>query len=33
MSRIGNKHINVQDGVEVTINGHHISVKGLKGII
>ena len=33
MSRIGNKPINVPDGVEVTINGNHITVKGPKGTL
>ena len=33
MSRIGNKPINVPDGVEVTIDGHHITVKGPKGTL
>ena len=31
MSRIGNKSITVPDGVEVTIDGNHITVKGPKG--
>ena len=31
MSRIGNKPITVPDGVEVTLNGNHITVKGPKG--
>ncbi len=33
MSRIGNKPINVPDGVEVTIDGKHITVKGPKGTL
>lgn len=33
MSRIGNKPITVPDGVEVKIDGKHISVKGPKGIL
>ena len=33
MSRIGNKPINVPAGVEVTIDGHHITVKGPKGTL
>ena len=33
MSRIGNKPINVPEGVEVKIDGHHISVKGPKGTL
>ena len=31
MSRIGNKPITVPAGVEVTLNGNHITVKGPKG--
>ena len=31
MSRIGNKAITVPEGVEVKIDGHHITVKGPKG--
>ena len=31
MSRIGKKPIAIPDGVEVTVNGSHISVKGPKG--
>lgn len=31
MSRIGNKPITVPDGVEVTVSGNHITVKGPKG--
>ena len=31
MSRIGNKPITVPTGVEVTLNGQHITVKGPKG--
>ena len=31
MSRIGNKPITVPEGVEVTLNGNHITVKGPKG--
>ena len=31
MSRIGNKSITVPDGVEVKIDGNHITVKGPKG--
>ena len=30
MSRIGKKPIAIPDGVEVTVNGSHISVKGPK---
>ncbi len=33
MSRIGNKPITVPDGVEVTLNEHHITVKGPKGTL
>ena len=33
MSRIGNKPINVPDGVEVKVDGHHITVKGPKGTL
>ena len=33
MSRIGNKPINVPDGVEVKIDGNHITVKGPKGTL
>ena len=33
MSRIGNKPINVPDGVEVKIDGQHITVKGPKGTL
>ena len=33
MSRIGNKPINVPQGVEVKIDGHHITVKGPKGTL
>lgn len=33
MSRIGNKPINVPAGVEVKIDGKHISVKGPKGTL
>ncbi len=33
MSRIGNKTIIVPEGVEVKINGKHISVKGPKGTL
>lgn len=33
MSRIGNKSITVPDGVEVTIDGNHITVKGPKGCL
>lgn len=33
MSRIGNKAITVPDGVEVKIDGKHISVKGPKGTL
>ena len=33
MSRIGNKAITVPDGVEVKIDGHHITVKGPKGTL
>ena len=33
MSRIGNKPINIPDGVEVKLHGHHITVKGPKGTL
>ncbi len=33
MSRIGNKPITVPDGVEVKIDGQHITVKGPKGTL
>lgn len=33
MSRIGNKPIDVPAGVEVKLNGNHISVKGPKGTL
>ena len=33
MSRIGNKPITVPAGVEVNIDGNHISVKGPKGLL
>ena len=33
MSRIGNKPITVPEGVEVTLNGNHITVKGPKGTL
>ena len=33
MSRIGNKPIEVPAGVEVKINGNHVSVKGPKGTL
>ena len=33
MSRIGNKPITVPEGVEVTLNDHHITVKGPKGTL
>ena len=33
MSRIGNKPINVPEGVEVKVDGHHITVKGPKGTL
>ena len=33
MSRIGNKPITVPDGVEVKIDGHHVTVKGPKGTL
>lgn len=33
MSRIGNKPITVPDGVEVTLNENHITVKGPKGTL
>ena len=33
MSRIGNKPITVADGVDVKIDGHHITVKGPKGTL
>lgn len=31
MSRIGNKILTIPEGVTVTINGHHVVVKGPKG--
>ena len=31
MSRIGNKPITVPEGVEVKLDGQHITVKGPKG--
>ena len=33
MSRIGKKPIAIPDGVEVTLNGNHITVKGPKGTL
>ena len=33
MPRIGNKPINVPEGVEVKLDGHHITVKGPKGTL
>ena len=33
MSRIGKKPITIPDGVEVTVNGSHITVKGPKGTL
>lgn len=33
MSRIGRKPINVPSGVEVKIDGHHVTVKGPKGTL
>ena len=33
MSRIGNKPINVPEGVEVKVEGQHITVKGPKGTL
>ena len=33
MSRIGNKPITVPAGVEVTLDGQHITVKGPKGTL
>ena len=33
MSRIGNKPITVPEGVEITLNDHHITVKGPKGTL
>ena len=33
MSRIGNKPITVPEGVEVKIDGKHITVKGPKGTL
>ena len=33
MSRIGNKPITVPEGVEVKLDGHHITVKGPKGTL
>lgn len=33
MSRIGKKPIDIPNGVEVTINGSHVVVKGPKGTL
>ena len=33
MSRIGNKHIDLPEGVEVLVNGHEVTVKGPKGTL
>ena len=33
MSRIGNKPINIPEGVEVTLDGNMITVKGPKGTL
>ena len=33
MSRIGNKHIDIPAGVEVKVEGNHITVKGPKGVL
>ncbi len=33
MSRIGNKPITVPEGVEVKLDGHHLTVKGSKGTL
>ena len=33
MSRIGNKPITVPEGVEVKLDGHHLTVKGPKGTL
>ncbi len=33
MSRIGNKPVQIPAGVEVTVNGNHIAVKGPKGTL
>ena len=33
MSRIGNKPIAIPDGVEVKVDGNHITVKGPKGTL
>ena len=33
MSRIGNKPITVPEGVEVKLDGQHITVKGPKGTL
>ena len=33
MSRIGNKPITIPDGVEVSLNGNHITVKGPNQVI
>ena len=33
MSRIGNKPVQIPAGVEVTVNGTHVSVKGPKGTL
>ena len=31
MSRIGNRHLVIPDGVTVTVNGNNVTVKGPKG--
>ena len=31
MSRIGNRHLVIPDGVTVTVNGNNVAVKGPKG--
>lgn len=33
MSRVGNKLINVPAGVEITVDGNHVTVKGPKGTL
>ena len=33
MSRIGRAPITIPAGVEVTVNGHHVTVKGPKGTL
>ena len=33
MSRIGNKPIEIPEGVEVNVQGNHVTVKGPKGTL